>query len=432
MAINRQLTYPKMSFFRKKKNEVDFADAEKAIDREIAKGKQLAEKARAEEEPDLKEGEVRVRDIDTQHKRVVSEETSKERNRLKYKDTSGLVTSQERNNYPTFNVFYLGRIPTSAEYGKEAVEGPVDQLCKLRDKQKLPKVTVTFDTEGLSIKEVSSSLFSKTKNKKDGIDIYVPLHHITYGVASECHPSVFACIARMADDDTFLDDGMPVLMLHAFICEKPDIAQQITYWQLQAYIEAYEELKRKKILRNRRKQALGSRKSASFKKSPNHDTVPPLPPQPLPLYGNEPPPPLDLNEEGEIDEPVYAQPKKGYKVKNKGFVKSKASNGHVPEDHAPDDNAKLASPTEVEPSSPKQVSRSDSVASDDSQSGPRDIAFERRISEMNELMVEMDAEKLKKLMISNHATLAREIYFSKSNNNRKSIDEDEETDGSHV
>ncbi|PIK36955.1 hypothetical protein BSL78_26208 [Apostichopus japonicus] len=390
-----------MSFFRKKK-EVDFLEQEKAIDKEIAVERNLAEKAKAEEEPALNKGEVRVREIETQPKHVVSDETSRERNRLKYKDTTGLVTSQEKNSYPTFNVFYLGRIPTSVEYGMEAVESPVDQLCRLRDKQKLPKVAVTFDTEGLTIKELSSSLFSKNKSKKDGIDIYLPLHHITYGVASEAHPLVFACISRMAEDDTPHDDGMPVLMLYAFLCDKVDTAQQITYWQLQAYIEAYEELKRKKILRNRRKQALGSRKPAASMAqrkagSAGYD-------QPLPLYGNEPPPPLEEEEENGND-----IPKKGYKVKNKGYSKPKSDNGYIPDsDINMDKEQKASSP--LGPSSPTEKSRSGSITSEDSQGGSRDVAFERRISEMNDLMVEMDAEKLKKLMISNHASLARSKF----------------------
>ncbi|XP_072013339.1 uncharacterized protein [Amphiura filiformis] len=183
--------------------------------------------------------------------RTVEEEKEKDKERKKYKDMSGLLVGQQESvTYPNFLVHYLGRIPTSSEYGRAAVEEPVNQLCKLREKQKLQRVALTFNVEGLYCREVSGPFF---KQKKDGFNMHIPLHHITYGVGCTAHPTVFACVAKMNDDP---NPANQVLVLHGFVCDKPETTQAVTYWQLQAYIEAYEDLKRKRILRARRKQAL--------------------------------------------------------------------------------------------------------------------------------------------------------------------------------
>nr|XP_054748776.1 uncharacterized protein LOC129254344 [Lytechinus pictus] len=173
----------------------------------------------------------------------------KERERRKFKDMSGMVMTSP-NEYPVFIVHYLGRMPADAEYGREAVEDPVHQLCKLREKQKLQKTLLAFNVDGMMCREVSGPFY---KPKKEGLTFFIPLHHITYGVASLTHPQVFAIISKMTDDPS---PANQVLVLHAFLCDKTEDAQGLTYWQLQAYIEAFEDLKRKKMLKQRRKQAM--------------------------------------------------------------------------------------------------------------------------------------------------------------------------------
>ena len=187
--------------------------------------------------------------VDDKASRKKREAELKERDRRKFKDMSGIVTTSP-NEYPVFIVHYLGRMPADSEYGREAVEDPVHQLCQLREKQKLPKILLAFNVDGMMCREVSGPFL---KPKKEGLTFFIPLHHITYGVASLTHPQVFAIITKMMDDPS---PANQVLVLHAFLCEKPKDSQALTYWQLQAYIEAFEDLKRKRMLKMRRKQAL--------------------------------------------------------------------------------------------------------------------------------------------------------------------------------
>ncbi|XP_072163309.1 uncharacterized protein [Diadema setosum] len=198
-----------------------------------------------EEEPRSKD-DSNIDDKDRQKR----EAQLKERERRKFKDMSGMVMTSP-NEYPVFIVHYLGRMPADAEYGREAVEEPVHQLCKLREKQKLPKTLLAFNVDGMMCREVSGPFL---KPKKEGLTFFIPLHHITYGVGSLTHPQVFAIITKMTDDPS---PANQVLVLHAFLCDKPEEAQALTYWQLQAYIEAFEDLKRKRMLKMRRKQAMG-------------------------------------------------------------------------------------------------------------------------------------------------------------------------------
>lgn len=174
----------------------------------------------------------------------------KERERRKFKDMSGMVMTSS-NEYPVFIVHYLGRMPADAEFGRQAVEDPVHQLCKLRVKQKLPKTLLAFNVDGMMCREVTGPFL---KPKKEGCTFFIPLHHITYGVASLTHPQVFAIISKMTDDPS---PANQVLVLHAYLCDKAEDAQGLTYWQLQAYIEAFEDLKRKRMLKQRRQQAMG-------------------------------------------------------------------------------------------------------------------------------------------------------------------------------
>ena len=236
----------KMSFFKKKLGKTkssEIPEAQGEDNKEEVKKK--SQKSRRAQSFNLKSDEHKVgNDLENEKEKV--------QERKKFKDMTGILHggAQEAVTYPTFNVHYLGRIPTSAEYGREAVEDPVNQLCKLREKQKLQRVFLSFNVEGLFCREVSGPFL---KTKKDGFNMHIPLHHITYGVGCAAHPTVFACIAKMNDDPS---PENQVLVLHAFVCDKPETTQSITYWQLQAYIEAYEDLKRKRILRARRKQAI--------------------------------------------------------------------------------------------------------------------------------------------------------------------------------
>lgn len=249
-----------MSFLKK------FGKGKSSTDADVSKEDGMV----AVEKKDLKRGkrgsasfnEVKTRDTAKTGSGDVQEDDSedfrnsaeKDKERRKYKDMSRLLVggAQESRAYPTFSVHYLGRIPTSSEYGREAVEEPVNQLCKLREKQKLQRVYLNFNVEGLYCREVSGPFL---KTKKDGINMHIPFHHITYGVVCAAHPTVFACIAKMNEDPS---PENQVLVLHGFVCDKPETTQAITYWQLQAYIEAYEYLKCKRILRARRKQAFNN------------------------------------------------------------------------------------------------------------------------------------------------------------------------------
>ncbi|XP_077863017.1 uncharacterized protein LOC144345457 [Saccoglossus kowalevskii] len=170
--------------------------------------------------------------------------------------------------YPTYICHYLGRMPAGGEFGRENVEGPVDSLCKLRERQKLQKVIMKFDKEGLHFREIGGPF---NKPKRDGIRQFIPLHHVSYGVGSLIHPYVFACITRIMDDPE--EPSNQVLVLHAFLCDKPETTRSVTYWQLQSYIEAYEDLKRKKLMRKLRKRAKQRAKLEAMETMSTHTTT---------------------------------------------------------------------------------------------------------------------------------------------------------------
>ncbi len=396
---------------------------------------------------------------------VEEDEKEKDKERKKYKDMSGLLVGQQETvEYPTFVVHYLGRIPTSSEYGREAVEEPVNQLCKLREKQKLQRVFLIFNVEGLFCREMSSGPFSK--HKKDGFNMHIPLHHITYGVGCAAHPTVFACVAKMNDDP---NPANQVLVLHAFVCDKPETTQAITYWQLQAYIEAYEDLKRKRILRSRRKHAIEASavESLNQKRTDNDSSRP----KTVPEEGEQPETSKKSSEKrptnnngqptSTIDKPVqetktsppansgterpqlprtplYAEVKKKKRPQTTADV-------HVNHSEQPNNHHhSYRTDSPQTPSRGKLVRKSSSHstgsgASYTSSSSSRSSGhggdgtpmespyahissatpgktnnktFEKRIDELNTL-VNMDAEKLKMLMINEHPTLARyvEMYM---------------------
>ncbi|XP_022096195.1 uncharacterized protein LOC110982224 [Acanthaster planci] len=371
-------------------------------------------------------------------------QASKDRERKKHKDMSGITIppSGPSNEYPTFLVHYLGRMPTHMEYGRDAVEKPVEQLCKLREKQKLSRLMLNFNPDGLRCWEVSGPFL---KTKKDGFTMSVPLHHITYGVGSNDHPNIFACIIRMNAEPAPGEDQM--LILHAFVCAKPEVTQKLTYWQLQAYIEAYEDLKRKRILRDRRRKAMAGAHGETSTPVP---TITPVPEEPAKNSGKE------------ITE---------VKIKGRGKVKVKAhvESGGIHEGQNPNGPSKAVglvlqdgsqapvSPfpsnnNTVEESDPAEVfveasgaatgtmvhrarivsrpMRMDSSTSDGDNSPPvlapdrsregsvsswdgegkADTSLQKRIGDLEEFM-EMDADMLKKLMVTEHPTLARRICY---------------------
>ncbi|XP_033628355.1 uncharacterized protein LOC117290895 [Asterias rubens] len=387
---------------------------------------------------------------------------AKDRQRKKHKDTSGIVNQQvgPSNEYPTFLVHYLGRMPTNAEYGREAVEGPVDQLCKLREKQKLSRVMLNFNPEGLRCWEVSGPFL---KSKKDGFTLSVPLHNITYGIGCNDHPNIFACIVRMNADPAPGEDQM--LILHAFLCAKPDVTQKLTYWQLQAYIEAYEDLKRKRILRDRRRKAMGGPSGETTAFSPVAEEPP-----------KSPAPDITEVKIKTVEEEQRKDPAPDItevKIKGKGKVKVKSNteikagnedlqNGpsravglvlqdgsYVPAStHVNNNETVLEDPDEVfinlaeapmgtmvhrariitrpklpstssdgggnnsysqaPPPAEGKHSREGSLSSGEGDMKKDSTMIQKRIGDLEEFM-EMDATMLKKLMVSEHPTLARRL-----------------------
>ncbi len=369
-----------------------------------------------------------------------SSAAAKDRQRKKYKDTSGIVNPQAgpSNEYPTFLVHYLGRMPTNAEYGREAVEGPVEQLCKLREKQKLSRVMLNFNPEGLRCWEVSGPFL---KSKKDGFTMSVPLHNITYGIGCNEHPNIFACIVRMNADPAPGEDQM--LTLHAFLCAKPEVAQKLTYWQLQAYIEAYEDLKRKRILRERRRKAMGGSggEPAAF------SAVEEEPPKYISPEITE----VKIKGKGKVKVKSNAEIKPGTEDLQNGPSKAVGmvlqdgshvqSSTHFNNNTAPDDpDDVFINPAEAPMgtmihrariiSRPKITSTSSDVGGNSSSQAPsadgkthsregslssgegdlkKDSSIQKRIGDLEEFM-DMDATMLKKLMVSEHPTLARYVY----------------------
>ncbi|XP_071945283.1 uncharacterized protein [Antedon mediterranea] len=411
--------------------------------------------------------------------------------------------SEPADKYPLFYVHYLGRVPTKLEYGHEAIEGPVDQLCQLREKEKLQKLVLTFNMDGLFFREITGPF---NRIKKDGMFIYIPLHMVTYGVGSVAHPNVFACVTRTAFDKASSTADMYIV--HAFLCDKPTVAQKMTYWQLQAYIEAYETLKRRKELRLQRKLSRNSLKADSTSIKTSTTTVSgssregsvgsrdsgrrklhgstfvnPNIPKEHKLDDSKPSSKKKTNGN---DSPIYAQVKKttsnsmaddertGEFTQSDTERKSATSIGsrtskdsalgdeitceqandtsNVTSNVTKESDSSIKATTSVASSVPVNSTTSDasltsgatatSVPSSvpttdtsdeggksnpffiddnfdtisvvtmpiDSESVPRDEAFEKRISELNKLM-QVDAEDLKAKLIKDNPTLVRRLYY---------------------
>ena len=367
-----------------------------------------------------------------------SSAADKDRQRKKYKDTSGIVTpaTGPANEYPTFLVHYLGRMPTNSEYGREAVEGPVEQLCKLREKQKLSRVMINFNPDGLRCWEVTGPFL---KIKKDGFNMSVPLHNITYGIGCDNHPNIFACIIRMNADPAPGEDQM--FILHGFLCAKPEVTQKLTYWQLQAYIEAYEDLKRKRILRERRRKAM----EGPSGETSAYPSFTPVAEEPLKDPGKEITE-VKIKGKGKVrvkgnadinanKESVKNGPSKAIGLVLQDGAQVQPSNNTGPIEDNPEDvfvcppgattgtmvqrariisRPKIGSSTsddggncftQAPTNGSKSRSREGSLSSGEGEL-KKDSSFRKRIGDIEQFMG-MDADMLKKLLITEHPTLAR-------------------------
>ncbi|XP_070572970.1 uncharacterized protein [Ptychodera flava] len=331
--------------------------------------------------------------------------------------------------YPTFTCHYLGRMPAAGEFGRDNVEGPVDSLCKLRERQKLPKVTMRFDKDGLHVKEIGGPF---NKVKREGIHQFVPLHHVSYGVGSLIHPYVFACITRIMDDPD--DPSNQVLVLHAFLCDKPETTRSITYWQLQSYIEAYEELKRKKLLRRLRKRAKRKAQLQELDNMSTHTTTTTLSSDSQDSRRIE-----DVANEGgegeqtdkkELPDVTNTSEKQEESIPGRNEQGSLDVSDNITKqsDTKAEEEATKVEPDDAE--NPKQEDGKDESEDDDIEDGaegaagetdsvfkfdggknPRDVAFERRILEL-QTMFDMDTDDLKRLLLRDNPTLKRIFHGS--------------------
>ncbi|XP_033123330.1 uncharacterized protein LOC117121985 [Anneissia japonica] len=392
--------------------------------------------------------------------------SEKEKKKSKSESTNGDRVSDLK--YPLFYVHYLGRVPTKLEYGHAAIEGPVDQLCKLREKEKLPKLVLTFNPDGLFFREITGPF---NRVKKEGMFIYIPLHMVTYGVGSVAHPNVFACVTRTVFDKKKTESSV-MFIVHAFLCDKSSVAQKMTYWQLQAYIEAYETLKRKKELRMQRRlrnsskaetasietasTTLSSQDGSSASRSTERKRVEDS------TFIN---PKLESQQQSNDSETLQA--KKTIETNNGSQLHAQVH--EVPSDStiADDHTHEIAESTSVGATSvgsskdsaigdeltseqtnndtsnkslvtgevnPFSFGKATTPATDsgdilrnresgdnldtisvvtmpiDNESVPRDEAFEKRISELNKLM-QVDAEDLKSKLIKENPTLVRRLYY---------------------
>ncbi|KAJ8044155.1 Low density lipoprotein receptor adapter protein 1 [Holothuria leucospilota] len=154
------------------------------------------------------------------------------------RDKSG---SSERSKCPIFNVQYLGKLPARGEYGREYIAEPVESLLKLKEKQRGSKTTLTVSEKGFHFLDQNGP-FGKEKH------VLIPLHNICYGVADEASPRVFAIITR-----TDSNSDSSLFECHAFLCEKSKISKEITYWLLRTFLQVFEDLQRKRKLRQERK-----------------------------------------------------------------------------------------------------------------------------------------------------------------------------------
>ncbi|XP_071478285.1 uncharacterized protein [Diadema antillarum] len=149
---------------------------------------------------------------------------------------------------PIFNVQYLGKMPARGEYGREYIAEPVEALIKLKERQKLQRSALQISEKGFHFLDFNGP-FGKEKH------VLIPIHHICYGVADEQNPRVFAIITR-----TDSNPDSSLFECHAFLCERKKNASEITYWLLRTFLEVFEDLQRRRRLRQdrriRRQQAL--------------------------------------------------------------------------------------------------------------------------------------------------------------------------------
>ena len=163
---------------------------------------------------------------------------------------------------PIFNVQYLGKMPARGEYGREYIAEPVEALMKLKDRQKSPKRSALQITEkGFHFLDFNGA-FGKEKH------VLIPIHHICYGVADEQNPKVFAIITR-----TDSNPENSLFECHAFHCDKKKEASEITYWLLRTFLEVFEDLQRRRRVRQERKllrqqSLVGNTAGPAFDRSP--------------------------------------------------------------------------------------------------------------------------------------------------------------------
>lgn len=158
---------------------------------------------------------------------------------------------------PIFTVQYLGKLPARGEYGREYISEPVECLLKLKERQRLPKTTLSVSEKGFHFLDQNGP-FGKERH------ILIPLHNICYGVADEQSPRVFAIITR-----TDSNSDSSLFECHAFLCDKRKTSSEITYWLLRTFLQVFEELQKKRRLRQekkllRRQQNLGSEDAAEM------------------------------------------------------------------------------------------------------------------------------------------------------------------------
>lgn len=147
-----------------------------------------------------------------------------------------------RSKCPVFTVQYLGKLPARGEYGREYISEPVECLLKLKEKQRLPKTTLTVSEKGFHFLDQNGP-FGKEKH------VLIPLHNICYGVADEQSPRVFAIITR-SDSNS----ASSLFECHAFLCDKRKTSSEITYWLLRTFLQVFEELQKKRRLRQDKKR----------------------------------------------------------------------------------------------------------------------------------------------------------------------------------
>ncbi|XP_071790984.1 uncharacterized protein [Asterias amurensis] len=154
----------------------------------------------------------------------------------------GTIEQENLDKCPVFRVRYLGKTPAQGEYGREFIQEPVETLLKLKDRNpKLPKTVLQITERGFHFLGVNGT-FGKEKH------VLIPIHHVCYGVADEQNPHVFAIITR-----TDSNPENSLLECHAFLCDRQKVAAQITYWLLRTFLQVFEDLQRRRRVRQERK-----------------------------------------------------------------------------------------------------------------------------------------------------------------------------------